>query len=158
MLSFKDQSHDPLPDKWENKSKINTKNLFPTLSSASVFHSCFFMFRHLRAQEVFRQAMHSPTVCLEVVPPSTRERYEKSLIGQLFGNGAGPDSSPHGTKTKAPPPPVKAKPNFKPSESPAVRMAEEVAAMETALSVRHLAASINHNVNHRFLLSLNIFI
>lgn len=83
-------------------------------------------------------------VCLEVVPPSTRERYEKSLIGQLFGNGAGPDSSPHATKTKDPPPPVKAKPNFKPSESPAVRMAEEVAAMETALSVSHLAASINH--------------
>ncbi|TWW80554.1 Partitioning defective 3 -like protein B [Takifugu flavidus] len=87
-----------------------------------------------QAQEVFRQAMHSPTVRLEVVPSSTRERYEKSLIGQLFGNGTGPDSSPRATKTKDLPPPVKAKPNFKPSESPAVRMAEEVAAMETALS------------------------
>lgn len=112
------------------------------------FTPLFLCFITLRAQEVFRQAMHSPTVRLEVVPPSTRERYEKSLIGQLFGNGIGPDSSPRATKTKDLPPPVKAKPNFKPSESPAVRMAEEVATMETALSVRCLAASINHIINH----------
>ncbi|CAG10111.1 unnamed protein product [Tetraodon nigroviridis] len=87
-----------------------------------------------QAQEVFRQAMHSPVVHLEVVPSATRERYEKSLIGQLFGNGIGPDASPRVTKAKDPPPPIKAKPTFRPSESPAIRMAEEVAAMETALS------------------------
>uniref|UniRef100_A0A8C9XY96 PDZ domain-containing protein n=1 Tax=Sander lucioperca TaxID=283035 RepID=A0A8C9XY96_SANLU len=66
-----------------------------------------------QAQEVFRQAMRSPVVRLDVVPSCHRERYEKSLIGQLFGNSAGPDSSPRIAKTKEPPPPVKAKPVFK---------------------------------------------
>uniref|UniRef100_A0A8D3BNB6 PDZ domain-containing protein n=1 Tax=Scophthalmus maximus TaxID=52904 RepID=A0A8D3BNB6_SCOMX len=87
-----------------------------------------------QAQEVFRQAMRSPVVRLEVVPSSSRERYEKSLIGQLFGNSAGPDSSPRVAKTKEPPPPVKAKPVFKPAENPAVRLAEEAAALAAAVS------------------------
>uniref|UniRef100_A0A3Q0S2M8 Par-3 family cell polarity regulator beta b n=1 Tax=Amphilophus citrinellus TaxID=61819 RepID=A0A3Q0S2M8_AMPCI len=78
-----------------------------------------------QAQDVFRQAMRSPVVRLEVVPSSNRERYEKSLIGQLFGNSTGPSSSPRTGKTKEPPPPVKAKPVFKPSENPATRLAEE---------------------------------
>uniref|UniRef100_A0A3Q0SFR3 Par-3 family cell polarity regulator beta b n=1 Tax=Amphilophus citrinellus TaxID=61819 RepID=A0A3Q0SFR3_AMPCI len=73
-------------------------------------------------QDVFRQAMRSPVVRLEVVPSSNRERYEKSLIGQLFGNSTGPSSSPRTGKTKEPPPPVKAKPVFKPSENPATRL------------------------------------
>ncbi|XP_068184766.1 partitioning defective 3 homolog B isoform X2 [Antennarius striatus] len=85
-----------------------------------------------QSQEVFRQAMRSPVVRLEVVPSSNRERYEKSLIGQLFGNG--PDSSPRIGKTKEPPPPVKAKPIFKPSENPAIRLPEEAVAMECAIS------------------------
>ncbi|XP_070693843.1 partitioning defective 3 homolog B isoform X2 [Pempheris klunzingeri] len=85
-----------------------------------------------QAQEVFRQAMRSPLVRLEVVPSSNRERYEKNLIGQLFANSAGPDSSPRIAKTKEPPPPVKAKPVFKPSENPTTRLAEEAAAMEAA--------------------------
>lgn len=97
---------------------------------------------------MFRQAMHSPMVRLEVVPSSTRERYEKSLIGQLFGSGTGADGSPRVSKSKDPPPPVKAKPNFKPSESPAMRMAEEVAALETALSVSCFTANANHMINH----------
>ncbi|XP_035532385.1 partitioning defective 3 homolog B isoform X2 [Morone saxatilis] len=87
-----------------------------------------------QAQEVFRQAMRSPVVRLEVVPSSSRERYEKNLIGQLFGNGAGPDSSPRISKTKEPPPPVKAKPVFKPSENPTTRLAEEAATMEAAVN------------------------
>lgn len=90
---------------------------------------------------MFRQAMHSAVVRLEVVPSSSRERYEKSLIGQLFGNGAGPDSSPRSTKTKEPPPPVKAKPSFKPSENPTMRLAEEVASMEAAVSVSSSSSS-----------------
>ncbi|XP_044072439.1 partitioning defective 3 homolog B isoform X2 [Siniperca chuatsi] len=85
-----------------------------------------------QAQEVFRQAMRTPVVRLEVVPSSNRERYEKSLIGQLFGNSAGPDSSPGIAKTKEPPPPVKAKPVFKPSENPTTRLAEEGATLEVA--------------------------
>ncbi|XP_070770529.1 partitioning defective 3 homolog B [Enoplosus armatus] len=85
-----------------------------------------------KAQEVFRQAMRTPVVRLEVVPSSNRECYEKSLIGQLFGNSAGPDSSPRTAKTKEPPPPVKAKPVFKPSENLATRLAEEAATMEAA--------------------------
>ncbi len=91
--------------------------------------------RSPRAQEVFRQAMRSPVVRLEVVPSSNRERYEKSLIGQLFGDGVGPDNSPRAARTKEPPPPVKAKPAFKPSENPASRLAEEAATMEAAVSV-----------------------
>lgn len=87
--------------------------------------------------------MHSPVVRLEVVPSATRERYEKSLIGQLFGNGTGPDASPRVTTAKDPPPPVKAKPAFRPSESPAMRVAEEAAAMETAESVRRFSPSSN---------------
>ncbi|KAF1382340.1 hypothetical protein PFLUV_G00142750 [Perca fluviatilis] len=87
-----------------------------------------------QAQEVFRQAMRSPVVRLDVVPSSNRERYEKSLIGQLFGNSAGPESSPRIAKTKEPPPPVKAKPVFKPSENPTIRLAEEAATVEAAVS------------------------
>ncbi|XP_035859987.1 partitioning defective 3 homolog B-like isoform X4 [Sander lucioperca] len=87
-----------------------------------------------QAQEVFRQAMRSPVVRLDVVPSCHRERYEKSLIGQLFGNSAGPDSSPRIAKTKEPPPPVKAKPVFKPSENPTMRLAEEAATVEAAVS------------------------
>ncbi|XP_059198420.1 partitioning defective 3 homolog B isoform X2 [Centropristis striata] len=87
-----------------------------------------------QAQEVFRQAMRSPVVRLEVVPAANRERYEKSLIGQLFGSSAGPDSSPRITKTKEPPPPVKAKPVFKPSENPALRLAEEASSAEVSVS------------------------
>ncbi|XP_026231725.1 partitioning defective 3 homolog B-like isoform X3 [Anabas testudineus] len=85
-----------------------------------------------QAQEVFRQAMRSPVVCLEVVPSSNRERYEKSLIGQLLNNSAGPDNSPRSTKCKEPPPPVKAKPVFKPFENPTTRLAEEAATLEAA--------------------------
>ncbi|XP_049450233.1 partitioning defective 3 homolog B-like isoform X2 [Epinephelus fuscoguttatus] len=86
-----------------------------------------------QAQELFRQAMRSPVVRLEVVPSSNRERYEKSLIGQLFGSSAGPDGSPRIPKTKEPPPPIKAKPVFKPPENPAMRLAEEAATMEPAV-------------------------
>uniref|UniRef100_A0A096MDL3 Par-3 family cell polarity regulator beta n=1 Tax=Poecilia formosa TaxID=48698 RepID=A0A096MDL3_POEFO len=44
-----------------------------------------------QSQEVFRQAMSSPTVRLEVVPVGSKPRYEKTLIGQLF-TGDGKDS------------------------------------------------------------------
>uniref|UniRef100_A0A3B5A709 Partitioning defective 3 homolog B-like n=1 Tax=Stegastes partitus TaxID=144197 RepID=A0A3B5A709_9TELE len=37
-----------------------------------------------QSQEVFRQAMSSSVVRLEVLPGANRPRYEKSLIGQLF--------------------------------------------------------------------------
>ncbi|XP_074520863.1 partitioning defective 3 homolog B-like isoform X3 [Halichoeres trimaculatus] len=37
-----------------------------------------------QSQEVFRQAMSSPTVRLEVLPVANKSRYEKSVIGQLF--------------------------------------------------------------------------
>ncbi|XP_074857447.1 partitioning defective 3 homolog B isoform X2 [Carettochelys insculpta] len=36
-----------------------------------------------QAQDIFRQAMKSPSVFLEVVPPYNREQYEKSVIGPL---------------------------------------------------------------------------
>ncbi|KAM7380782.1 hypothetical protein PAMP_004055 [Pampus punctatissimus] len=87
-----------------------------------------------QAQEVFRQAMRSPVVRLEVVPSSNRDRYEKSLIGQLVNNSVGTDNSPRITKSKDPPPPVKAKPVFKPSENPALRLAEDAVTLEAAAS------------------------
>ncbi|XP_061782573.1 partitioning defective 3 homolog B isoform X1 [Nerophis lumbriciformis] len=83
-----------------------------------------------QAQEIFRQAMHSQVVSVEVLHSSNRERFEKSLIGQLFGNSAGPDSSPRIPQTKEPPPPVKAKPVFRHPE----RVAENAATLDDASS------------------------
>nr|XP_012594358.1 partitioning defective 3 homolog B [Microcebus murinus] len=53
-----------------------------------------------QAQDVFRQAMKSPSVVLHVLPPQNREQYEKSVIGPLhvFGSNDGV------LKTKVPPP------------------------------------------------------
>ncbi|XP_063092694.1 partitioning defective 3 homolog B isoform X2 [Cavia porcellus] len=44
-----------------------------------------------QAQDVFRQAMKSPHVLLQVLSPQNREHYEKSVIGPLhiFGNSDG---------------------------------------------------------------------
>ncbi|XP_041711601.2 partitioning defective 3 homolog B isoform X2 [Coregonus clupeaformis] len=50
-----------------------------------------------QSQEVFRQAMSSPLVRLEVLPLANKQRYEKRLIGQLFTDGH--DSVP---KAKSP--------------------------------------------------------
>uniref|UniRef100_A0A4X1V3V7 Par-3 family cell polarity regulator beta n=3 Tax=Sus scrofa TaxID=9823 RepID=A0A4X1V3V7_PIG len=52
-----------------------------------------------QAQDVFRQAMKSPSVLLRVLPPQNREQYEKSVIGPLhiFGNNDG------ASRTKVPP-------------------------------------------------------
>ncbi|XP_051937401.1 partitioning defective 3 homolog B isoform X2 [Hippocampus zosterae] len=87
-----------------------------------------------QAQEIFRQAMHYPMVTLEVLSSSNRERFEKSLIGQLFSNNSSPDSSSQIPKTKEPPPPVKAKPVFKPPESAIVRVSEAAGSLEAARS------------------------
>ncbi|XP_052003879.1 partitioning defective 3 homolog B-like isoform X1 [Xyrauchen texanus] len=65
-----------------------------------------------QAQEIFRQAMRSPIVRLEVVPVVNKDRYEKSVIGHLF-NSENPDTS---IRTKDPPP-VKVKPIVRPLES-----------------------------------------
>ncbi|XP_034353569.1 partitioning defective 3 homolog B [Arvicanthis niloticus] len=53
-----------------------------------------------QAQDVFRQAMKSPSVVLHVLLPQNREQYEKSVIGPLniFGSNDG------ASRTKAPPP------------------------------------------------------
>ncbi|XP_030641799.1 partitioning defective 3 homolog B [Chanos chanos] len=72
-----------------------------------------------QSQEVFRQAMRSPLVRLEVLPVSNKERYEKNLIGQLFTS----ESHDGTTKTKDPPP-LKVKPIVKPMGSPSGRQAE----------------------------------
>ncbi|XP_016385185.1 partitioning defective 3 homolog B-like isoform X1 [Sinocyclocheilus rhinocerous] len=65
-----------------------------------------------QAQEIFRQAMHSSIVRLEVVPVFNKERFEKSVIGHLF-NSENPDAS---TQTKDPPP-LNVKPIVMPVES-----------------------------------------
>ncbi|XP_006862018.1 PREDICTED: partitioning defective 3 homolog B isoform X2 [Chrysochloris asiatica] len=53
-----------------------------------------------QAQDVFRQAMKSPSMLLHVLPPPNREEYEKSVIGPLniFSNSDGI------LRTKVPPP------------------------------------------------------
>ncbi|KAJ8350307.1 hypothetical protein SKAU_G00254370 [Synaphobranchus kaupii] len=61
----------------------------------------------VQSQEVFRQAMRSPTVRLEVVPVLNRDRYEKSLIGQLYSL-----ERPEGE-----PLPLKAEPFSRPEET-----------------------------------------
>uniref|UniRef100_A0A8C1KBE5 Par-3 family cell polarity regulator beta b n=1 Tax=Cyprinus carpio TaxID=7962 RepID=A0A8C1KBE5_CYPCA len=65
-----------------------------------------------QAQEIFRQAMRSSIVRLEVVPVFNKERFEKSVISHLF-NSENPDTS---TRTKDPPP-LKVKPIIRPVES-----------------------------------------
>ncbi|XP_031223556.1 partitioning defective 3 homolog B isoform X2 [Mastomys coucha] len=62
-----------------------------------------------QAQDVFRQAMKSPSVVLHVLLPQNREQYEKSVIGPLniFGNNDG------ASRTKAPVPPARGKPGLK---------------------------------------------
>uniref|UniRef100_H3C3X1 PDZ domain-containing protein n=1 Tax=Tetraodon nigroviridis TaxID=99883 RepID=H3C3X1_TETNG len=51
-----------------------------------------------QSQDVFRQAMATPSVQLEILSVANRTRYEKGLIGQLF-TGDGKDLS---AKTKSP--------------------------------------------------------
>lgn len=65
-----------------------------------------------RAQEIFRQAMRSPIVRLEVVPFFNKERFEKTVIGHLFNS----ENSDASTRTKDPPP-LKVKPMVRPVES-----------------------------------------
>ncbi|XP_077582578.1 partitioning defective 3 homolog B-like [Stigmatopora nigra] len=51
------------------------------------------------SQEVFREALLSPSMQLEVVPVSNKSSYEKGLIGQLF-NGDGKAKSPSLARAK----------------------------------------------------------
>ncbi|XP_061659662.1 par-3 family cell polarity regulator beta a isoform X2 [Syngnathoides biaculeatus] len=69
------------------------------------------------SQEVFRQALSSPSMHLEVVPVANKLRYEKGLIGQLF-SGEGKDikaKSPMVTRAKIDLRPV-AKQNSEPND------------------------------------------
>ncbi|XP_043096383.1 par-3 family cell polarity regulator beta a isoform X2 [Puntigrus tetrazona] len=52
-----------------------------------------------QSQEVFRLAMSSTTIRLEVLPVANKLRYEKSLIGQLFNNT---EPTPAVPKVKSP--------------------------------------------------------
>ncbi|XP_047226345.1 partitioning defective 3 homolog B-like isoform X4 [Girardinichthys multiradiatus] len=97
-----------------------------------------------QSQDIFRQAMRSPLVHLEVISPSNRERYERSLISQLFVCGTAPHGSPRVTKAKDPPPPVKAKPVFKPPESSTARLAEEPPVPEAVSSPKESGESPLH--------------
>ncbi|XP_038143569.1 partitioning defective 3 homolog B-like isoform X2 [Cyprinodon tularosa] len=98
-----------------------------------------------QSQDIFREAMRSPLVRLEVVSSSNRERYEKSLIGQLLVNSSAPNSSPHQViKTKQPPPPVKAKPVFKPPENLTARVGEEPPVLEAVNSPKERGESPLH--------------
>ncbi|XP_052348673.1 partitioning defective 3 homolog B-like isoform X2 [Oncorhynchus keta] len=97
-----------------------------------------------QAQEVFRHAMRSPMVRLEVVPVSNRERYEKSLIGQLFNQPGSPKVTPK-TSSKEPP---SIKPAFKPSDSPTARMAEDSSSLEgRPMGSPHLAHPVPVSVS-----------
>uniref|UniRef100_A0A3Q4MI36 PDZ domain-containing protein n=1 Tax=Neolamprologus brichardi TaxID=32507 RepID=A0A3Q4MI36_NEOBR len=65
-----------------------------------------------QSQEVFRQAMGSPSVHVEVLPVANKSRYEKSFIGQLFTSDS-KDSRPD-AHTKTPEPTLV---NSQPAES-----------------------------------------
>nr|XP_036865144.1 partitioning defective 3 homolog B isoform X2 [Manis javanica] len=73
-----------------------------------------------QAQDVFRQAMKSPSVLLHVLLPQNREQYEKSVIGPLniFGNNDGI------LRTK-PPPPVHGKSGIKTTNLTGISSPEE---------------------------------
>uniref|UniRef100_A0A8C9S5Y9 Par-3 family cell polarity regulator beta b n=1 Tax=Scleropages formosus TaxID=113540 RepID=A0A8C9S5Y9_SCLFO len=65
-----------------------------------------------QSQDVFRMAMRSPTVRLEVLPVANKQLYEKSLIGQLFNQEV------HDRIARAVvPPPLTVKPDAKHMES-----------------------------------------
>lgn len=69
---------------------------------------------------MFRQAMGSPSVHVEVLPVANKSRYEKSFIGQLFTSDSKDSStkgSPVVTHTKADP-----KPELKPEPKPEPKM------------------------------------
>ncbi|KAM3857155.1 par-3 family cell polarity regulator beta a [Diretmus argenteus] len=72
-----------------------------------------------QSQEVFRQAMATSLVRLEVVPVFNKPRYEKSLIGQLFsGDGHNPfPKSPVVVRAK-----MDAKPEPKPDYKPDTKL------------------------------------
>ncbi|XP_076849885.1 partitioning defective 3 homolog B [Brachyhypopomus gauderio] len=72
-----------------------------------------------QSQDVFRQAMRSPVVRLEVLPVANKEHYEKSLASPLF-----PPKSRGGGPRAAQPPPLKPKPTAKPAEAACGRRAE----------------------------------
>ncbi|XP_065807874.1 par-3 family cell polarity regulator beta a isoform X1 [Labrus bergylta] len=66
-----------------------------------------------QSQEVFRQAMNTSSVRLEVVPVGNKHRYEKSLIGQLF------DAKEAAAKAKSPMVvPAKTEPQPEPKQEP----------------------------------------
>ncbi|XP_042639085.1 partitioning defective 3 homolog B [Orycteropus afer afer] len=87
-----------------------------------------------QAQDVFRQAMKSPSVLLHVLPPQNREEYEKSVIGPLniFGNNDGilrakvlpPAHGKPGIKTvnqtETSSPEAEASPSLQPNKSPRI--------------------------------------
>ncbi|XP_023661608.1 partitioning defective 3 homolog B isoform X2 [Paramormyrops kingsleyae] len=78
-----------------------------------------------QSQDVFRLAMRSPAVRLEVLPVANKQRYEKSLIGQLY-NPEGQDAAAKGR-------PLPLKPDARRADSqartpePATRPAERQA-------------------------------
>uniref|UniRef100_A0A8D0HM29 Par-3 family cell polarity regulator beta n=1 Tax=Sphenodon punctatus TaxID=8508 RepID=A0A8D0HM29_SPHPU len=72
-----------------------------------------------QAQDIFRQAMKSQNVILEVVPPYNSEQYEKSVIGPLCAS----DNDEGVLKPKVPPP-VHLKPTVKTVESSGINSLE----------------------------------
>lgn len=96
----------------------------------------FFFFVH-RSQEVFRQAMRSPAVRLEVLPMANKERFEKNLIGHLFSA-----DSHDGTPRPKEPPPLKVKPMVRPAESSSGRQAGPQESSSTNVESRSLGSPL----------------
>lgn len=95
-----------------------------------------FIFLH-RSQEVFRQAMRLPTVRLEVLPMTNKERFEKSLIGHLFST-----DSHDGTPRPKEPPPLKVKPMVRPAESSSCRQAGPQESSSMSMGGRSLGSPL----------------
>ncbi|XP_060786167.1 partitioning defective 3 homolog B isoform X3 [Neoarius graeffei] len=90
-----------------------------------------------QSQEVFRQAMRSPAVRLEVLPMANKERFEKNLIGHLFSA-----DSHDGTPRPKEPPPLKVKPMVRPAESSSGRQAGPQESSSTNVESRSLGSPL----------------
>ncbi|XP_066542031.1 partitioning defective 3 homolog B [Hoplias malabaricus] len=90
-----------------------------------------------QSQEVFRHAMRSPVVRLEVLPVGNKERYEKSLISHLYSS-----ENHEGVSWTKDPPPLKVKPMVRPVEASSSGRQAEPQESSSRLESRALASPL----------------
>ncbi|XP_036424493.1 partitioning defective 3 homolog B isoform X3 [Colossoma macropomum] len=93
-----------------------------------------------QSQEVFRQAMRSPIVRLEVLPAANKERYEKSLISHLYSS-----ENHEGAFRPKEPPPLKVKPMVRPVEVSSSGRQAEPQESSSSVESRCLSSPLPHS-------------